>query len=66
MGGERESEKSMLSVQVDDDDGLVGLNSIPTIVGYLKSNRGCRRGVIVKAMDCRIVVSKFVLQLGKV
>ena len=24
--------------------------------------RGCPRGVIVKAMDCRIVESKFVLQ----
>ena len=25
-------------------------------------NRGCPRGVMVKAMDCEIVVSEFVLQ----
>ena len=28
----------------------------------LKLIRGCPRGVMVKAMDCRIVVSEFVLQ----
>ena len=28
----------------------------------LKQNKGCLRGVMVKAMDCGIVVSEFVLQ----
>ena len=29
---------------------------------YLGPRGGCPRGVMVKAMDCRIVVSEFVLQ----
>ena len=29
---------------------------------YLKQNRGCPRGVMVKAMDCGIVLSEFELQ----
>ena len=29
---------------------------------YVHIERGCPRGVIVKAMDCGIVVSEFVLQ----
>ena len=29
---------------------------------YTRSNRGCPRGVMVKAMDCGIIVSEFVLQ----
>ena len=29
--------------------------------GYLIDQRGCPRGVMVKAMDCGIVVSEFVL-----
>ena len=29
---------------------------------YLDLDRGCPRGVIVKAMDCGIVVNEFVLQ----
>ena len=28
---------------------------------FLNENRGCPRGVMVKAMDCGIVVSEFVL-----
>ena len=30
---------------------------------YSQLSRGCPRGVMVTAMDCRIVVSEFVLQL---
>ena len=29
---------------------------------FFLKKRGCLRGVMVKAMDCRIVVSEFVLQ----
>ena len=49
--------------------GLVSLfNGISTFVGYLmpklfsQKNKGCPRGVMVKAMDCGIVVREFVLQ----
>ena len=41
--------------------GLVLLfKDVSTFMGYLM--RGCPRGVMVEAMDCRIVVSEFVLQ----
>ena len=32
------------------------------VLSKRKANRGCPRGVMVKAMDCRIVVSQFVIQ----
>ena len=36
---------------------------IESAVAYVhEQNRGCPRGVMVKAMDCGIVVSEFVLQ----
>ena len=36
---------------------------IPIVIGaFGKGIGGCPRGVMVKAMDCGIVVSKFVLQ----
>ena len=40
---------------------------IPIIIGELGTilkcfKRGCPRGIMVKAMDCEIVVSEFVLQ----
>ena len=41
---------------------LVCFYGISTIVGYSMPNWGCPRGVMVKAMDCGIVVSEFVLQ----
>ena len=45
---------------------LVGFHGIWTLVCYLMANHiytgGCPRGVMVKAMDCGIVVSGFVLQ----
>ena len=37
--------------------GLVRFYVISTVVG-------CPRGVVVKAMDCGIVISEFVLQSG--
>ena len=36
--------------------------TIDTFTDHLTSQDGGSRGVIVKAMDCRIVVSEFVLQ----
>ena len=50
--GERGSGISVLMVRQDDNE-----DDIKT-----KFVRGCSRGVIVKAMDCGIVVSEFVLQ----
>ena len=38
------------------------LNSLLSCTLSITSNGGCPRGVMVKAMDCRIVVSEFVLQ----
>ena len=39
-------------------------NAVPSTFHTLQTaNQGCPCGVIVKAMDCRIVESEFVLQL---
>ena len=44
-------------------NGLCNLNNVVYQgIIYPKENRGCPRGVMVKAMDCGIVVREFVLQ----
>ena len=51
---------------------LVFSNNFSSSTSHLSTTRGCPRGVMVQAMDFRIVVSEFVLQsryyvhLGKV
>ena len=35
---------------------------LKTLIAFKKYAWGCSRGVMVKAMDCEIVVSEFVLQ----
>ena len=43
-------------------DSIQDLNSSSENVKESKMNWGCPRGVMVKAMDCGIIVSEFVLQ----
>ena len=51
MCGGRVSGRSVLVAQYDDDDG-----------DDYHYYQGCPRGVMVKAMDCGIVLSEFVFQ----
>ena len=43
---------------------MIVIFSMHTVIWFqvTNNNRGCPRGVMVKAMDCGIVVSEFVLQ----
>ena len=49
------------SVRDDERCGMSKDVNIPELIGQ-RVRRGCPRGVMVNAMDCRIVVGKFVLQ----
>ena len=47
----------------DGNEGVFGIPQSSCLTGVSPSDwRGCPRGVMVKAMDCGIVVSEFVLQ----
>ena len=58
--------KGEAKINIYDEHIEISINKahiIRTCKGYVEINiRGCPRGVMVKAMDCGIVVSEFVLQ----
>ena len=56
---EERDENSIILQAIDSGTNVITLSNIPT---SLERFGECSRGVMVKAMDCGIVVSEFVLQ----